>query len=100
MSREIEELIRSHSGTLIVLLTEPFLESAEYMDSVFEEISELRPDVRIVRAVFSLHREWAEGFNVYGSPCALVFRDGELCAVGRGLLTVERILDLLERAAL
>jgi hypothetical protein len=100
MSDEIEQLIRSHAGTVVVHLTEPVLEADQQMEWLATEISEWGADVRVVRVEYSLHREWARQYRVHGSPCTLVFREGELRLRVKGRSGRERLRRAFERAGL
>jgi hypothetical protein len=100
MNEEIEHLIHTHEGWVVVQLTEPILESDQQMDWVVAEIRQWRADVSVVRAALSLHRDWARKYRVYGSPCTLVFRHGELCIRASGRFGRQRLHALLERAGL
>jgi len=98
MSEEIEHLIHTHEGWVVVHLTEPVLEPEQQMDWIAAEIREWRSDASVVRAVLSMHREWARKYRVYGSPCTLVFHHGELCLRASGRLGRQRLHTLLEHA--
>jgi len=100
MSDEIEQLIHSHTGVVVVQLTEPVLEVEQQMEWVALEIREWRADISVVRAAFSLHREWARRYRVHGSPCTLVFNQGDLRLRVKGRFGRERLRSLLERAGL
>jgi len=100
MSDEIERLIHSHRGMVVVQLTEPILDAAQEMDWVATEIREWRSDVQVVRAEFSLHRDWARHYRVHGSPCTLVFREGELRLRVKGRFGRAHLRAALERAGL
>jgi len=100
MSDEIEQLIHSHTGVVVVQITEPVLETDQPMDWVATEIRQWRSDASVVQVVLSLHREWALRYRVHGSPCTLVFRHGELCLRVKGRFGRERLRAALERAGL
>ena len=100
MNEEIEQLVRSHPGLVIVHLSEPFLEISQEMEEVIAETRQWRADIRVVRVVLSLHREWARNYRVFGSPCTLVFHNGELRARAPGRFGQLRMREILERAGL
>jgi len=100
MSDEIEQLIQSQTGLVVVQITEPILGTDQQLDWVAAEIKQWRSDVSVVQVVHSLHREWALRYRVHGSPCTLVFQRGELRAQVKGRLGRERLRALLERAGL
>ena len=100
MSEEIEQLIHSHRGPVIVQLGEPFLEVSQQMEAVIAETEQWGTDIRVVRVVLSLHREWACKYRVYGSPCTLVFQRGKLCLRAHGRFGRSQLRDILERAGL
>lgn len=100
MSAEIEQLIHSHPGLVIVQLGEPFLEISHQMEVVIAETEQWGADIRVVRVVLSLHREWACKYRVYGSPCTLVFHGGKLQVRARGRFGRSRLREILERTGL
>jgi len=100
MSEEIEHLIHSYAGVVVVQITEPILEADQQMDWIGREIKQRRPDVNVIQVAFSLHREWALTYRVYGSPCTLVFHQGELRLRVQGRFGREHLRAVLERVGL
>jgi len=100
MSDEIDSLIQSHTGIVVVHLTEPILETDQQADWVMSEIREWVGAARMVRLEISLHREWARHYRVHGAPCTLVFRNGQLYLRTKGRINRTRFLAALKRVGL
>ena len=100
MSEEIEQLIRSHAGPVVVLLVEPFLDAEKQMDWLAAAMKQWRADARVVSAQLSLHREWARQYRVFGSPCTLIFQEGALRVRVRGCCSQQRLREILGNAGL
>jgi len=100
MSEEIEQLIRSHAGTVVVHLTEPILHGDPETEGIAAELGQWGTDISVVHAVFSLHRDWARKYRVHGTPCTLVFRAGELRLRAKGRYGRGQLHALLEQAGL
>ncbi|MCX8038125.1 MAG: hypothetical protein N3D11_13935 [Candidatus Sumerlaeia bacterium] len=100
MSEEIEQLIRSYPGLVIVQIVEPVLGHEAAMDALAAEIRPVRPDVRVVQVVYSLHREWARAFQMHGSPGILIFQSGKLRIRLKGRVEGPRLCGILKQAGL
>lgn len=100
MNEEIDQLIRSHAGPVIVQLGEPFFDAELRMDWIADAMRQWQANARVVRVELSLHREWARKHRVYGSPCTLVFQEGQLRIRVRGRCGRARLRSLLEAAGL
>lgn len=100
MSEEIEQLIHSHSGVVVVHLAEPVLGADPEMERAAREVARWRANITLIHGVFSLHREWARKYRVHGSPSTLVFREGRLCVRLKGRCGCAQLREALERAGL
>ncbi len=100
MSEEIDRLIQSHPGLVVVQIVEPILGHDAAIDALAAEIRQWRPDVRVVQVVYSLHREWARTFNMHGAPGTLVFLSGHLRVRLKGRVDGARLCGILQQAGL
>jgi len=100
MSEEIEQLIRSHSGVVVVHLCEPLLQGDLEREWMAGEVGQWGADVSAVQVVYSLHREWARRYRTHGSPSTLVFQSGELRLSVKGRCTCAQLRSLLEKNGL
>lgn len=66
------------------------------MRPMLEELSEARPDIKIVSINIDDEDELAEDYDVISIPCLVVFQNGEEVRRNVGLISRDDIAELVE----
>ena len=97
MSIELDRIVRTHAGVLLVHVRGIY-DDTESEFEWFLHTLETSSDraIRIIHLTSGGHKKWLRKFKIYGSPAVLIFDNGSLMLRIHGRISIGLLTQLLE----
>jgi hypothetical protein len=95
MSEELENIIKTHSGYIVIQITESYYFLEQEIERFRNKIEKKFEDTQIsfIKINYSEHKDWTKKYMIYGSPAVLIFKDGDLFFRFFGRFNPDEILE-------
>jgi len=94
----LEELVRSkESGTVAVFVGRSLHPGSRLMANRVREMADVLRGLKAIEVDIDGFRRWSEFHHVYGSPCVVLFRNGDFVRRINGILGDDELHALVRR---